>query len=117
MSAAISPNPAKSATAFAFENMSAGELPRLLSALEGGNTIQEGEPVHLDVRVTSDSDIQITWMKDGNPILPGSRMHDAYDRGYACLDIEYTFPEDTGTYSVVITNRSGSVQSNTVQIR
>lgn len=116
MSAAISPNPAKSATAFAFENMSAGELPRMLSALEGGNTIQEGEPVHLDVRVTSDSDIQITWMKDGNPILPGSRMHDAYDRGYACLDIEYTFPEDSGMYSVVITNRTGSVQSNPVQI-
>ncbi|KAM3185383.1 hypothetical protein ACTXT7_006465 [Hymenolepis weldensis] len=116
MSAAISPKPAESATAFALENMSAGELPRLLSALEGGITVQEGEPIHLDVRVTSDSDVQITWMKDGNPILPGSRMHDAYDRGYACLDIEYTYPEDTGMYSVVITNRAGSVQANPVQI-
>ncbi|VDL61023.1 unnamed protein product [Hymenolepis diminuta] len=116
MSAAISPKPAESATAFAFENMSAGELPRLLSALEGGISVQEGEPIHLDVRVTSDSDVQITWMKDGNPILPGSRMHDAYDRGYACLDIEYTYPEDTGMYSVVITNRAGSVQANPVQI-
>lgn len=74
MSAAISPNPAESATAFAFENMSAGELPRLLSALEGGITVQEGEPIHLDVRVTSDSDVQITWMKDGNPILPGKHL-------------------------------------------
>lgn len=44
-------------------------------------------------------------------------MHDAYDRGYACLDIEYTYPEDTGMYSVVITNRAGSVQANPVQIR
>ncbi|VDK20053.1 unnamed protein product [Taenia asiatica] len=99
-----------------FGNMSVGDPPRLLSALEGGITVQEGEPVHLDVRVASDSDIQITWLKDGNPILPGSRMHDAFDRGYACLDIEYTYPEDTGMYSVVVRNRSGDVQADPVQI-
>lgn len=44
-------------------------------------------------------------------------MHDAFDRGYACLDIEYTYPEDTGLYSVVVRNRSGDVQADPVQIR
>ena len=44
-------------------------------------------------------------------------MHDAYDRGYACLDIEYTYPEDSGMYSVVVRNRSGDVQANPVRIR
>lgn len=57
----------------AFGEMS-GDPPRLLSALEGGITVQEGEPVHLDVRVASDSDVQITWLKDGNPILPGKQL-------------------------------------------
>ena len=51
-----------------------GEPPRLLTALEGGTTVQEGEPVHLDVRVASDSDVQITWLKDGNPILSGNHL-------------------------------------------
>ena len=51
-----------------------GEPPRLLSALEGGTTVQEGDPVHLDVRVASDSDVQITWIKDGKPILSGKQI-------------------------------------------
>ncbi len=46
----------------------------------------------------------------------GSRMHDAFDRGYACLDIEYTIPDDTGAYSCVVQNSSGSVEAKPSQI-
>ncbi|VDM24054.1 unnamed protein product [Hydatigera taeniaeformis] len=69
MSTAVSTVP--DSTTSPFGNMSVGDPPRLLSELEGGITVQEGDPVHLDVRVASDSDVQITWLKDGNPILPG----------------------------------------------
>ncbi len=48
-----------------------GNPPRLLSELETGITVPEGDPVHLDVRVTSDSDVKITWLKDGKPLVSG----------------------------------------------
>uniref|UniRef100_A0A5K3EFU4 Titin n=1 Tax=Mesocestoides corti TaxID=53468 RepID=A0A5K3EFU4_MESCO len=113
MSTAVTSAPAPSQ----FGNMSEEAPPRLLSELQGGVTVMEGEPVHFDVRVASDSDVQITWLKDGNPILPGSRMHDSFDRGYACLDIEYTHPEDSGMYSVVVRNRCGHVQANPAEVK
>ncbi|VEL10622.1 unnamed protein product [Protopolystoma xenopodis] len=47
-----------------------------------------------------------------SPPWLGSRFNTVFDRGYACLDIVYTFPEDSGIYSCVVSNQLGSVASN-----
>nr|VZI39233.1 unnamed protein product [Spirometra erinaceieuropaei] len=45
-----------------------------------------------------------------------SRINEAFDRGYASLDILYTVPEDTGMYSCVVRNLVDSATANAVQI-
>ncbi|BHF72994.1 hypothetical protein SprV_0401606600 [Sparganum proliferum] len=93
-----------------------GAPPRFLSQLESDITVPEGEPIHLDIRVASDSEVQIDWLKDGKKLMTGSRINEAFDRGYASLDILYTVPEDTGMYSCVVRNLVDSVTANAVQI-
>ncbi|VDL97372.1 unnamed protein product [Schistocephalus solidus] len=93
-----------------------GAPPRFLTQLESDITVPEGEPIHLDIRVASDSEVQLDWLKDGKKLMTGSRINEAFDRGYASLDILYTIPEDTGMYSCVVRNLVDSATANAVQI-
>lgn len=93
-----------------------GNPPRLLSKLEFEGSVPEGEPIHLDIRVASESEVKVDWLKDGKKLMSGSRINESYDRGYASLDIQYTYPEDSGVYSVTVSNHAGRVDAEPIEI-
>lgn len=45
--------------------------PQILSPLEGITEVPEGEPVHLELRVSPPGDLQVQWFRDGHPLSAG----------------------------------------------
>lgn len=56
----------------------------------------EGEPSHFQAMVspTNDPNLQITWLRNGQPLAHGSKYAITNDFGFCTLDIGYTYPED-----------------------
>ncbi|KAA0190976.1 Titin [Fasciolopsis buskii] len=90
--------------------------PQILSPLEGITEVPEGEPVHLELRVSPPGDLQVQWFRDGHPLSAGSRFNSSAERGIVSLDVIYTLPEDGGMYSCVIANPFGMVKSDPVMV-
>uniref|UniRef100_A0A1I8GZ19 Titin n=1 Tax=Macrostomum lignano TaxID=282301 RepID=A0A1I8GZ19_9PLAT len=80
--------------------------------------VAENSSVRFETRVTpaADSNIQVEWYKNGVPVTLGSRIRAVYDRGYTALEMIYCYPEDSGLYCCLATNKHGSAQSNTAQL-
>ncbi|CAL8079276.1 unnamed protein product [Calicophoron daubneyi] len=94
----------------------AGAPPQIVGQIEGGSEVPEGDPVHLEVKVTPPGDLQVQWYKDDQPLSAGSRFNSACDRGILSLDIIYTFPEDSGSYTCVVANPFGMVKTEPVMV-
>lgn len=95
----------------------AGSAPRILSAIDGLTEVPEGEPVHLELRVDPPGDFQVQWFKDGQALSAGSRFNTSCDRGLICLDVIYTFAEDSGLYLCTVRNAFGAVKSEPIAVR
>ncbi|TGZ64809.1 hypothetical protein CRM22_006181 [Opisthorchis felineus] len=93
-----------------------GAAPQLLSSIEGLTEVPEGEPVHLELRVSPPGDLQVQWYKDGHSLSAGSRFNSSCDRGLVSLDIIYTFPEDSGSYECTISNPFGMVKTDPLTV-
>ncbi|VDP86235.1 unnamed protein product [Echinostoma caproni] len=46
----------------------AHSAPQILSPLDGVTEVPEGEPVHLELRVSPPGDLQVQWFRDGHPL-------------------------------------------------
>ncbi|CAF0743307.1 unnamed protein product [Adineta steineri] len=92
--------------------------PRLTEPLKASYIIREGQPVKLSCRFDANPRGDVQWLKDGIPIdfdeLGISRdftVVKEYD--YTALLIKEAFPEDEGSYAVVIRNFLGEARSFT----
>ncbi|VDP82309.1 unnamed protein product, partial [Schistosoma curassoni] len=81
--------------------------------------VLEGEPVRIEayLNTTSDSTLQVDWMKNGQPVGTGSRFNAVLDRGLIVLEIGYCLAEDSGLYVCVATNALGHTESQPVELR
>ncbi|CAH8462873.1 unnamed protein product [Schistosoma margrebowiei] len=81
--------------------------------------VLEGEPVRIEAYLdtTSDSTLQVDWMKNGQPVGTGSRFNAVLDRGLIVLEIGYCLAEDSGLYVCVATNALGHTESQPVELR
>ncbi|CAF3985915.1 unnamed protein product, partial [Rotaria magnacalcarata] len=98
--------------------MSSEHEPRLTEPLQASYLIREGQPVKISCRFDASPQIDIEWLKDGNPIdfeaLGISRDFKVVKEvDYTALLIKEAFPEDTGSYTVVIRNALGEARSFT----
>ncbi|VDN49418.1 unnamed protein product [Gongylonema pulchrum] len=56
--------------------------------------------------------MKVEWFKDGKPVLIGHRFRSVLDFGFACLDVLYALPDDTGEYTCVATNPYGKTTTS-----
>ncbi|CAF2574797.1 unnamed protein product [Rotaria sp. Silwood2] len=98
--------------------MSSECKPRLTESLKASYLIREGQPVKLSCRFDASPTVDIQWLKDGIPIdfeaLGISRDFKVVKEvDYTALLIKEAFPEDTGSYTVIIRNSLGEARSVT----
>lgn len=85
------------------------QAPRFIAPLKCTNKIREHQRAHFETRLEpqSDSTMQITWLKNGQPLQPANRIQMYHDFGYVALDINAVRLDDTGTYTVIARNCMG----------
>lgn len=49
-------------------------------------------------------------------LYAGSRFSSMFDRGVVVLDIAYCYPEDSGSYVCVASNKAGRVESSPISL-
>uniref|UniRef100_A0A1I7XKU1 Immunoglobulin I-set domain protein n=1 Tax=Heterorhabditis bacteriophora TaxID=37862 RepID=A0A1I7XKU1_HETBA len=71
--------------------------------------VLEGEFCRFETQIAPINDpyLKVEWFKDKKPVLIGHRFRSTLDFGFACLDLLYALPDDTGEYHCVATNRHG----------
>lgn len=79
-------------------------FPKKFSSL----TQTEGQPVRFECRVAGSSPIQVSWLKDGEPLVEGGDFSVQYDDNTALLQISRGEARHGGEYTCVATNSVGS---------
>lgn len=79
-------------------------FPKKISSL----TQTEGQPIHFECRVAGSSPIQVSWLKDGEPLAEGGDFSMLYDDNTAVLQISRGEARHGGEYTCVATNSVGS---------
>lgn len=71
--------------------------------------IKEGQRAHFECRLipVSDSTMKVEWFHNNQALKSGSRFTETNSFGFVALDILYTYPEDSGTYTCRATNALG----------
>jgi titin len=87
--------------------------PRFVSELNGRKEHSELASCHMEGRIEPypDDTMKITWEKDGQPLMIGSRFKTLYDFGFAALDVLQLVPEDAGSYLCRAKNQFGEATS------
>merc|ERR1719411_1995281 len=88
--------------------------PMFVETLKGTEAVAEGQQAHMECRVepVGDPELKFTWLKNGEPLKMGSRIHATQDFGFVTLDIQSCVPEDSGMYTVRANNLSGEASSS-----
>lgn len=85
------------------------EKPFFLGPLQGPDVLWEGQSCHFETRYkpVADNTLRCEWYFNDKLLQKGHRFKTYFDFGFLALDILYTYPEDTGTYSVRLFNELG----------
>ncbi|RCN50589.1 immunoglobulin I-set domain protein [Ancylostoma caninum] len=73
----------------------------------------EGDNIYLEAQVapTDDNTLTYEWLVNGRPLMKAHRFVLSQDFGYIALNILYCYPEDSGTYTLIVRNAAGEAQS------
>ncbi|KAF8383875.1 ketn-1 [Pristionchus pacificus] len=76
--------------------------------------VEEGDFARFETQVAPVNDpyMKLEWYKDKKPVLIGHRFRSTLDFGFACLDLLYALPDDTGEYTCVATNKFGQTMTS-----
>lgn len=88
------------------ESLLGATAPSFVSPLKGKTSLEEGGAAHFEAMIepTRDESMVVEWLKDGRPLPAGSRYRPFFDFGYVALDVLKLTAEDSGTYTVKVTN-------------
>ena len=88
--------------------------PKFLTHPRDQVNLVEGKSAHFEAKLepVTDNNLQVEWLKNGQPIIVGHRFRPIHDFGYVALDIKDLIPEDSGSYTCRATNLVGSAESN-----
>ncbi|XP_055379031.1 titin isoform X2 [Condylostylus longicornis] len=92
--------------------------PKFLGPLKGTTKICEGQRAHFEARLEpqNDSDIQIEWYHNNQPLMSANRIQTYCNFGYVALDISQIRAEDAGTYTVVARNKLGEAHVSATMV-
>jgi titin len=86
--------------------------PSFLTKPRSLENLREGQRAHFEAKLEpiTDPNLQVEWLKDGQPVIVGHRFRPIHDFGYVALDIIDTISDDSGTYTCRATNLAGTCQ-------
>lgn len=86
--------------------------PRFVSKLRGTVNLIEGDSAHIECQIEpiNDPEMIVEILHNGQPLKTGSRYRTMCEFGYIALDILKVNPEDSGIYTLKISNRLGQVE-------
>uniref|UniRef100_A0A7I4YU80 Ig-like domain-containing protein n=1 Tax=Haemonchus contortus TaxID=6289 RepID=A0A7I4YU80_HAECO len=89
------------------------EVPTFVKQLGPAIQCSEGDNIYLEAQVAPADDNTLTyeWLVNGRPLMKAHRFVLSQDFGYIALNILYCYPEDSGTYTLVVRNAAGEAQS------
>uniref|UniRef100_A0A915PRJ2 Ig-like domain-containing protein n=1 Tax=Setaria digitata TaxID=48799 RepID=A0A915PRJ2_9BILA len=91
------------------------EAPKFIKHIGTGEMIYitEGDSVYLGAQITPADDNSLTyeWLLNGRPLMKAHRFVLSHDFGFIALNILYMYPEDSGTYTLIIKNAAGEARS------
>jgi titin len=81
--------------------------------LQGNTTLNEGGVAHFEAQIEPihDPDLRVEFLKDGQPLKLGSRIHTLCDFGYVALDVSALIEADAGEYECRVYNKLGEARS------
>ncbi|VDL71694.1 unnamed protein product [Nippostrongylus brasiliensis] len=90
------------------------EAPTFVKQLGPAIQCVEGDNIYLEAQVAPVDDNTLTyeWLVNGRPLMKAHRFVLSQDFGYIALNILYCYPEDSGTYTLVVRNAAGEAQSS-----
>ncbi|VDK45179.1 unnamed protein product [Anisakis simplex] len=90
--------------------------PQIVRALpQQMDSVHESQTLHLEAQIlpVDDNKLKVEWLHNGHPLKASSRYRLMNDFGFVSLDIDYIIAEDSGTYTLVITNPEGRAETST----
>lgn len=80
--------------------------------------IKEGQRAHFECRLipVSDPTMKVEWFHNNVPVKSGSRFTETNNFGFVALDIMYSYPEDSGTYTCRARNALGEAVTSATLI-
>ncbi|KAL3121108.1 hypothetical protein niasHT_005368 [Heterodera trifolii] len=94
------------------EKESAG--PSFVKSLAERRNCKEGEVISFECEVDGWPEPELVWLVDDQPLRPSHDFRIQYDGQLAKLEIRDAQPDDSGTYTVRITNEYGNSVSRTI---
>ncbi|CAB4067573.1 TTN [Lepeophtheirus salmonis] len=94
------------------------QIPSFTSVMKD-LVLLEGTSAHFEAKLVpiGDPKLRVDWLHNGKPIQASNRMSTLHDFGFVALDLKYTRPEDSGTYTCRAVNTLGeTTTSATMQI-
>uniref|UniRef100_A0A914H0K8 Ig-like domain-containing protein n=1 Tax=Globodera rostochiensis TaxID=31243 RepID=A0A914H0K8_GLORO len=106
---------ASTAATIEVQTLIAQEQPVVQQSLVETLDAAEGESVHLECRVTpiNDPQLQVYWLKNGQPLPDANRYVQSFEFGFITLDILFAIAEDGGDYELVAVNAKGEARTKT----
>lgn len=90
------------------EGMSA---PGVSKALPASLSVKDGEALEIACEFSGDPEPQVSWTRNGEPLVSSEAIALKYRNRIATLTIPEVFPEDEGTYVCKATNSVGKTDS------
>ncbi|CAD5224123.1 unnamed protein product [Bursaphelenchus okinawaensis] len=77
--------------------------------LSGSVQAAEGESIFLEAQAGPVDDNTLTheWLFNGQPLMQAHRFVTNQDFGFIALNVLYIYPEDSGTYTLIVRNATG----------
>uniref|UniRef100_A0A0N5C356 Ig-like domain-containing protein n=1 Tax=Strongyloides papillosus TaxID=174720 RepID=A0A0N5C356_STREA len=97
------------------EEVKEDKVPIFVEPLSGATSCAQGDSVHFNCRYEpqDDNKLQIQWYLNGKPLKVGSRVKTISDFGFAVLEINPVYPEDSGEYICRAVNKAGEAVTST----
>ena len=90
------------------------DKPVFVETLRGTEKVFESQQAHMECKVEpmGDPNLKFAWLKNGEPLSMSSRIHVTQDFGFVTLDIQSCVPEDSGMYTLKVSNLEGEASSS-----
>lgn len=86
--------------------------PGVSKAMPASLSVKDGEALAITCEFSGDPEPQVSWTRNGEPLVSSEAVALKYRNRVATLTIPEVFPEDEGTYVCKATNSVGKIESS-----